>query len=239
MLPPRGTLNLALSVTGTGAQTGHVESCPDINGPGCASMPVPDEWHDLKLFFGELRLHAEYGITVVALGRSALVAARRARRLSARGRGDAHADHAAVWPGPPPSDRDAGRPQRSVAERARRQGARALGVRVPPRAHASRRLDGAEPVRAGAGGQGARAHSVRHRHRRSLRPASSCVAASAASRSRAGCSPRRRSIRIRIATRRAVSFWPAPTSRAICGCRAGGSCWARWSTTSNPSAGTA
>jgi hypothetical protein len=26
-------------------------------------MPVPDEWHDLKLFFGELRLHAEYGIT--------------------------------------------------------------------------------------------------------------------------------------------------------------------------------
>jgi hypothetical protein len=61
-LPPRGTLNLALSVTGTGAHTGHVESCPDINGPGCAAMPVPDEWHDLKLFFGELRLHAEYGI---------------------------------------------------------------------------------------------------------------------------------------------------------------------------------
>ncbi len=26
-------------------------------------MPVPDEWHDLTLFFGELRLHAEYGIT--------------------------------------------------------------------------------------------------------------------------------------------------------------------------------
>ena len=26
-------------------------------------MPVPDEWHDLSLFFGELRLHAEYGIT--------------------------------------------------------------------------------------------------------------------------------------------------------------------------------
>jgi hypothetical protein len=24
---------------------------------------VPDEWHDLTLFFGELRLHAEYGIT--------------------------------------------------------------------------------------------------------------------------------------------------------------------------------
>jgi hypothetical protein len=39
-----------------------VESCPDINGPGCAKMPVPDEWHDLTLFFGELRLHAEYGI---------------------------------------------------------------------------------------------------------------------------------------------------------------------------------
>jgi hypothetical protein len=50
-------------VTGTGAHTGHVESCPDINGPGCAAMPVPDEWHDLTLFFGELRLHAEYGIT--------------------------------------------------------------------------------------------------------------------------------------------------------------------------------
>jgi hypothetical protein len=62
VLPPRGTLNVALSVSGTGAQTGHVESCPDINGPGCAAMPVPDEWHDLKLFFGELRLHAEYGI---------------------------------------------------------------------------------------------------------------------------------------------------------------------------------
>jgi hypothetical protein len=44
-------------------QTGHVESCPDINGPGCAAMPVADEWHDLKLFFGELRLHAEYGLT--------------------------------------------------------------------------------------------------------------------------------------------------------------------------------
>lgn len=26
-------------------------------------MPVPDEWHDLQLFFGEVRLHAEYGIT--------------------------------------------------------------------------------------------------------------------------------------------------------------------------------
>jgi hypothetical protein len=25
-------------------------------------MPVPDQWHDLTLFFGELRLHAEYGI---------------------------------------------------------------------------------------------------------------------------------------------------------------------------------
>lgn len=24
---------------------------------------VPDQWHNLKLFFGELRLHAEYGIT--------------------------------------------------------------------------------------------------------------------------------------------------------------------------------
>lgn len=54
---------MALSITGTGAHTGHVESCPDINGPGCAMMPVPDEWHDLNLFFGELRLHAEYGIT--------------------------------------------------------------------------------------------------------------------------------------------------------------------------------
>ncbi len=63
MLPPRGTLNLSLSITGTGAHTGHVESCPDINGPACAAKPVPDEWHDLNLFFGELRLHAEYGIT--------------------------------------------------------------------------------------------------------------------------------------------------------------------------------
>lgn len=62
MLPPRNGLNLALSVTATGAHTGHVESCPDINGPGCAAMPVPDEWHDLTLFFGELRLHAEYGL---------------------------------------------------------------------------------------------------------------------------------------------------------------------------------
>ena len=62
MLPPRRTLGVALSVTGTGAHTGHVESCPDINGPGCAATPVPDEWHDLTLFFGELRLHAEYGI---------------------------------------------------------------------------------------------------------------------------------------------------------------------------------
>lgn len=26
-------------------------------------MPVADEWHDLNLFFSELRLHAEYGIT--------------------------------------------------------------------------------------------------------------------------------------------------------------------------------
>jgi hypothetical protein len=63
VLPPRGTLDLSLSVSGTGAQTGHLETCPDINGPACAAMPVPDEWHDLKLFFGELRLHAEYGIT--------------------------------------------------------------------------------------------------------------------------------------------------------------------------------
>jgi hypothetical protein len=63
ILPPRGTLNLSLSVTATGAHTGHIESCPDINGPGCARMPVPDEWHDLTLFFGELRLHAEYGLT--------------------------------------------------------------------------------------------------------------------------------------------------------------------------------
>ena len=63
MLPPRGTLNLALSVSGTYATTGHVESCPDINGPGCAAMPVPAEWHALKLAFGELRLAAEYGIT--------------------------------------------------------------------------------------------------------------------------------------------------------------------------------
>jgi len=62
VLPPRRTLGVALSVTGTGAHTGHVESCPDINGPGCAAMAVPDEWHDLTLFFGELRLHAEYGI---------------------------------------------------------------------------------------------------------------------------------------------------------------------------------
>jgi len=53
---------VSLSVTATGAHTGPVESCPDINGPGCAAMPVPDEWHDLTLFFGELRLHAEYGI---------------------------------------------------------------------------------------------------------------------------------------------------------------------------------
>jgi hypothetical protein len=63
VLPPRGTLDVALSVAGTGSRTGHVESCPDINGPGCAAMPVPDEWHDLTLFFGELRLHAQYGIT--------------------------------------------------------------------------------------------------------------------------------------------------------------------------------
>jgi hypothetical protein len=63
VLPPRGTLAVALSLTGTGAHTGHVESCPDINGPGCAAMPVPDEWHDLTLFFGELRLHAEYAVT--------------------------------------------------------------------------------------------------------------------------------------------------------------------------------
>ncbi len=26
-------------------------------------MAVPDEWHDLSLFFGEVRLHAEYGFT--------------------------------------------------------------------------------------------------------------------------------------------------------------------------------
>jgi hypothetical protein len=63
VLLPRGTLNLALSFSGTGARTGHAEHCPDINGPGCAAMPVPDEWHDLRLFFGELRLQAEYGIT--------------------------------------------------------------------------------------------------------------------------------------------------------------------------------
>lgn len=62
-MAPRGTLNLSLSLTGTGAHTGHVESCPDINGPACAAMPVPDEWHDLTVFFGELRLHAEYGLT--------------------------------------------------------------------------------------------------------------------------------------------------------------------------------
>jgi hypothetical protein len=26
-------------------------------------MPVPDEWHDITLFFSDVRLHAEYGIT--------------------------------------------------------------------------------------------------------------------------------------------------------------------------------
>jgi hypothetical protein len=57
--PAPGTLNLALGVTGTYAHTGHVESCPEINGLGCAARPVPDEWHDLTLFFGELRAHAE------------------------------------------------------------------------------------------------------------------------------------------------------------------------------------
>ena len=55
-------MNLALSLSATGAQTGHLETCPDINGPACKNGPVPDEWHDLKLFFGELRLHAAYGI---------------------------------------------------------------------------------------------------------------------------------------------------------------------------------
>jgi hypothetical protein len=42
---------------------GHEEHCPDINGPGCAAMPVAPEWHALKLFFSDVRLHAEYGIT--------------------------------------------------------------------------------------------------------------------------------------------------------------------------------
>lgn len=58
----RGRLNLSLSFAGTWTATGHEEACPEI-GPGCATMPVPPEWHDLRLFFGELRLHTDYGIT--------------------------------------------------------------------------------------------------------------------------------------------------------------------------------
>lgn len=51
-----------MSIAGTYSATGHVETCPDINGPACAAMPVAAQWHDLKLFFGDLRVHAEYGI---------------------------------------------------------------------------------------------------------------------------------------------------------------------------------
>lgn len=58
-----GVLNLSLSALGTYTQTGHEEHCPDINGPGCAAMEVPAQWHDLRLFFGELRLQASYGVT--------------------------------------------------------------------------------------------------------------------------------------------------------------------------------
>jgi hypothetical protein len=42
---------------------GHEEHCPDINGPGCAEHPVATQWHALKLFFSDIRLNAEYGIT--------------------------------------------------------------------------------------------------------------------------------------------------------------------------------
>jgi hypothetical protein len=56
-------LNLSLGFTATYAEVGHEEHCPDINGPGCAGMAVEPEWHALKLFFSDVRLRAEYGIT--------------------------------------------------------------------------------------------------------------------------------------------------------------------------------
>src|SRR5262249_11013317 len=42
---------------------GHPESCPDINPIGCALRNVPPEWHDVTLYYSELRLRAEYGLT--------------------------------------------------------------------------------------------------------------------------------------------------------------------------------
>ena len=56
-------LKLSVSLLGTYAEVGHEEHCPDINGPGCLSQPVAPQWHALRLFFGELRLGASYGIT--------------------------------------------------------------------------------------------------------------------------------------------------------------------------------
>jgi hypothetical protein len=55
-------LRLGLAFAGTYNETGHEEHCPDINGPGCAGEEVPPQWHALRLFFGELRLHADYGV---------------------------------------------------------------------------------------------------------------------------------------------------------------------------------
>jgi hypothetical protein len=62
-LPPKRTLFLSLGLSGTGANTGHPESCPDINPIGCATRDVPPEWHDVTLYFAELRLHAGYSFT--------------------------------------------------------------------------------------------------------------------------------------------------------------------------------
>lgn len=54
---------LSLGLSGTAANTGHSESCPDINPVGCAARDVPPEWHDVTLYFAELQLHAEYSFT--------------------------------------------------------------------------------------------------------------------------------------------------------------------------------
>jgi hypothetical protein len=56
-------LYVQLGVDGTWANTGHPEACPDINPVGCAMRQVPPEWHDVTLYFSELRLRAEIGLT--------------------------------------------------------------------------------------------------------------------------------------------------------------------------------
>lgn len=47
----------------TYTRAGHEERCPDINGPACAAHPVDEQWHDLGIYYADVRARVEYGLT--------------------------------------------------------------------------------------------------------------------------------------------------------------------------------